>query len=221
MTEKVYQDLRTAIITGKIRSGSRLVESSLASTLEVSRTPVREALQKLTLEGFLYTIPRAGYIVEEMSDHDIHDLFATRTAIEQLAARWALERITPDEIESLKANLRISEEVIKSGVTQKMAELDMEFHRIIYIATRSKTLYRICQNLSDHTLKYRIALIHLPEMAKKTKADHQEIFKAFHARDPERLDRAIQSHLQQARENIVALMERLRQEAFVARDVHA
>lgn len=217
LTEQVYQDLRSAIITGKISGGTRMVASAIASEMDVSRTPVREALQRLAMEGFLFSIPRAGYIVEEMSDHDIRDLFTTRMAIEQLAARWAVDKITPEELERLEENLKMSQEVLISGLTQKMTELDTEFHGIIYKASRSKTLYRICQTLSDHTLKFRIALIHIPEMARRTKEDHQRIYRALASRDPEELNASIEAHLVQAKENITALLERFRQEAFVTR----
>ena len=101
LTERVYRQLRSALITGEIPPGSRLVESTLAREMSVSRTPAREALHKLALEGLLYSIPRAGYIVAEMSDYDIQDLFKTRMAIEQLVARWAQENITPEELQTL------------------------------------------------------------------------------------------------------------------------
>lgn len=216
LTEKVYQDLRLRIITGTISGGARLVESSIASEMQVSRTPVREALHKLTLEGLLYSIPRAGYIVEEMSDADIQDLFDTRMAIEQIAARWAVRKITPQELEQLDMNLKRMDEVLRSGLTKKMSGLDVEFHNIIYRASRSKNLYRICKNLSDYTLKYRMALIHLPEAAEQTKADHRMIYEALASRDADRIDDAVQGHLGHARKNIIELLERIRQESFLA-----
>jgi len=216
LTQRVYKDLRTAIITGKVAGGTRLVESTLAAEMQVSRTPVREALHKLTLEGLLYSIPRAGYIVEEMSDYDIQDLFTTRMIIEQIAARSAIEKITPAELEGLARNLEKTDEVLESGLTEKMAELDMAFHGLIYKATRSKTLYQICQTLSDHTLKYRIALIHLPEIARKTRDGHYKIYDAILSREPSAVNEAIQLHLQLAKKDIQDLLERRRHEEFIS-----
>jgi DNA-binding GntR family transcriptional regulator len=163
LTERVYRDLRHGIVTGTIRGGTRLIETTLASQMDVSRTPVREALHKLALEGFLYSIPRAGYIVEETSDTDIKDLFTTRTAIEQIAVKWAIEKISVEELHRLEKNLQKTDEVIKTGETESMMDLDAEFHEIIYRAARSKSLYRISQTLSDHTLRFRLACIHIPE----------------------------------------------------------
>jgi len=215
LTEKVYQDLRLRIITGRIPGGTRLVESSIASKMHVSRTPVREALHKLTLEGLLYSIPRAGYIVEEMSDADIQDLFDTRTAIEQVAARWAVRKITPQELKQLETNLKHMDKEVRGGDTRKISDLDVEFHNIIYRASRSRNLYRICKNLSDYTLKYRMALIHLPEAAEQTRADHETIHKALASGDEKKIDYAVRDHLGHARKNIIELLERVRQESFL------
>jgi DNA-binding GntR family transcriptional regulator len=218
LTQRVYKDLRTAILTGKIAGGTRLVESALAADMQVSRTPIREALHKLALEGLLYSIPRAGYIVEEMSDYDIQDLFTTRMNIEQIAARLAMEKITEEELKRLALNIEKTDGVLESGLTEKMADLDMAFHGIIYEATRSKTLYQICQTLSDHTLKYRIALIHLPEIAKKTRDGHSKIYEAILSKEHSQVDEAIQSHLQLAKKDIKELLERKRHEDFISQN---
>jgi DNA-binding GntR family transcriptional regulator len=218
LTQRVYKDLRTAILTGKIAGGTRLVESTLAADMQVSRTPIREALHKLALEGLLYSIPRAGYIVEEMSDYDIQDLFTTRMNIEQIAARLAMEKISEEELKQLALNIKKTDAVLESGLTEKMADLDMAFHGIIYKATRSKTLYQICQTLSDHTLKYRIALIHLPEIAQKTRDGHSKIYEAILSKEPSRVDEAIQSHLRLAKRDIKELLERKRHEDFISQN---
>ena len=219
LTQRVYKNLRTAILSGKIAGGTRLVESTLAADMQVSRTPIREALHKLALEGLLYSIPRAGYIVEEMSDYDIQDLFTTRMIIEQIAARLAMEKITEEELKRLALNIKKTDEVLESGLTEKMADLDMAFHGILYKATRSKTLYQICQTLSDHTLKYRIALIHLPEIAQKTRDGHSKIYKAILSKEPSQVDEAIQSHLQLAKRDIKELLERKRHEDFISQNL--
>ena len=216
LTERVYQDLRSAIIMGRIPGGTRLVESGLASEMSVSRTPVREALHKLALEGLLYSIPRAGYIVEEMSDHDVQDLFDVRIKIEQMAVRMAIDKITREELEQLASNLEKTDAVLEDGKRDQMAELDTDFHGIIYRAARSKTLYRICRTLSDHTLKYRIALIDKPEMSRKTRDGHYEIYHALASRDPVRADAAINSHLKLAKTDIVELMRRTREQSFLS-----
>lgn len=216
LTDRVYRQLRAAIITGKISGGTRLVESNLAADMQVSRTPVREALHKLALEGLLYSIPRAGYIVEEMSEYDIQDLFEVRIKIEQMAAGMAIEKITPAELAQLASNLEQTDAVLESGETHRMAALDTEFHGVIYRAARSRTLYRICQTISDHTLKYRMALIHLPEIACKTRDGHARIVEAILSKKPDLVAEAIQSHLQLAQADISDLLRRTREDAFLS-----
>ena len=217
LTDRIYEKLREAIITGKIEGGSRLVESALAEELKVSRTPVREALHRLAVEGFLYSVPRSGYIVNEMSDYEIEDLFTTRLAIEKLAADLALERMSPVELEQMELNLKMTDEKIKQGQTEDLTELDIEFHGIIYKASRSKSLYLICQSLSDHSLKYRIALIHISEFAEKTRHGHYEIFKAFLKKDKQKLEESLQDHLELAKKDILKMIERTRQEMFFSK----
>ena len=215
LTERVYQHLRLSVITGKIPTGTRLVESTLAAEMSVSRTPVREALHKLALEGLLYSIPRAGYIVEAMSDHDIQDLFTTRSAIELVAAKWALAKITQMEIERLEINITKTESAIENQTTEKMMDLDTEFHQIIYKACRSKSLYQICQSLSDHTLKYRLACIHIPEIAQRARDGHKKIYLAFRDRNAEKLDQAIETHLNIVKDDILNYLDVVRQESFL------
>ena len=220
LTNRVYKNLRTDILTGKIKGGARLVESNLATDMQVSRTPVREALHKLALEGLLYSIPRAGYIVEEMSDNDIQDLFSTRITIEQMAARMAVENITENELRQLADNLKRTDEALEIGLTDKMTDLDMEFHGALYKATRSKSMYQICQTLNEHTLRYRIALIHIPEMARKTSVGHRRIYESILSRDASKVDETIKAHLELAKEDIVDLLERQRQESFISQDLN-
>lgn len=215
LTDRVYRDLRHGIITGVISSGTRLVETSLASQMKVSRTPVREALHKLALEGFLYSIPRAGYIVEETSEADIKDLFATRTAIEQIAVKWAIEKITDEELQRLEVNLRKTDDAINTGTTESMMDLDAEFHQTIYRAARSKTLYKISQTLSDHTLRFRIACIHVPEIAVRARQGHTEIFKALKTRNASLAEKAVKDHLDIVINDILNHLEKLRQDSFV------
>lgn len=213
-TEWVYNELRHSVIVGKIPSGAQLFETTLAAEMEVSRTPIREALHKLAAEGLVQAIPRAGYIVESLSEADIHDLFATRIAIEQISARWALNHITPRELELLELNLDQTDRIISAGQTYKMIDLDREFHLIIGQAARSKKMYQIHQLLSDQTLKFRIACIHLPDVAKRAGEGHRGIADAIRAGDAATVDEAIRLHLEQAKKDILEYLERARLESL-------
>lgn len=209
--DRVYNDLRMAILTGKISPGMRLVESTLAKEMGVSRTPVREALHKLNLENLVHSIPRVGYMVNDISEYDIEDLFATRTAIEQLAAKWAIEKINAEELGRLEKNLRKTDQILENGSTKKMIDLDTEFHEIICKASRSRRIYQISQILREHMLKLRMACLHIPEIAKKARDGHFEIFNAVKAKDPKMLDEAVFSHMRETKKDIIDYMRRLRE----------
>jgi DNA-binding GntR family transcriptional regulator len=212
--EKIYDDIRTAILTGKIPSGTRLVESVLAEKMGVSRTPIREALHKLDLEDLIYSIPRVGYIVKEMTEYDIEDLFATRTAIEQLAARWAIEKITIEELEKIEKNIRKTDQILKDGNTNKMIGLDTEFHEIICKASRSKRLYQVSQNLREHMLRFRMACLHYVEIAKRARNGHYKIFQAMKSKDSKRLDEAVLSHMAETKRDIQDYLKGLHDHVF-------
>lgn len=218
LTHKVYKKLRFDVITGKIPEGSRLVESIIAEEMKVSRTPVREALQKLSSEGLLFPIPRAGYIVEENSEDDIYDLFNTRKSIEQLAAKRAIDRITNDEMESLKLNLKKTDEILKNSQTKQMIQLDIEFHHTIYKAARSKKLYQICITLSENTLKYRNACIHIPDIAQKAAEGHRRIYEAIRQKNLQMLNESIEHHITVTLKDIIAFVKRAKQESFMKSD---
>jgi DNA-binding GntR family transcriptional regulator len=204
----VYNQLRTMILSGKIEAGRRLVEAAIAAELGVSRTPVREALHKLGLESLVQSIPRVGYIVNDLSEYDIEDLFTTRAAIEQLVAGRALEKITPDELDKLERNLGKTDQVLKAGLTKKMIDLDSEFHEMICKASRSKRLYQIAQMLREHMLKFRKSCLHIPDIAERARDDHYEIFRALQAKDRARLNQAMVSHMDNTKKDILAYMRR-------------
>lgn len=209
-SDQIFRELRMDILTGKIPGGTRLAESSLAKEKGVSRTPVREALQQLVKEELLYAIPRAGYVVEKLSERDIIDLFETRRSIELVAGLTAIKTISDNEIDALELNLEKTRQAIQEETWKKMIRLDTDFHDIIYKAARNKYLYRICVNLSDYTLKFRQAVIIVPEVAQRAERDHFMIYEALKARDHGRLEHALKSHLDVVKKDILGYLDKLR-----------
>jgi DNA-binding GntR family transcriptional regulator len=202
------------VLSGKIEAGKRLVETALATEMGVSRTPVREALHKLGLENLVRPVARMGYIVNDLSEYDIEDLFATRAAIEQLAAGYALERITPDDLGKIEKNLAKTDQILRTGRTKKMIDLDTEFHDIICRASGSKRLYQIAQMLREHMLRFRNSCLHLPQIATKARDDHREIFTAIKLKDPKKLNRAMSAHMKNTKRDILDYVRRLRTQSL-------
>ena len=206
VTQRIFEKIRMAILTGEIQSGERLVELDLAAKMQSSRTPVREALQKIASEGLIYSIPRAGYIVGEISETDLEEIFEARIAIEQAAARLALVHITPDEIKMMKGNIEGSEKTIKSGLKDQMVNFDTEFHDILCGASRNKRLIQFSQTLRDHLLRYRMIALRIPRMAKGATAEHKQIFRALQAKDSKKLEETIHYHLERSKEHILTCL---------------
>lgn len=204
--QRIYEKIRLAILTGEIPAGERLVELDLAAKMNSSRTPVREALQKIASEGLIYAIPRVGYIVGEMSESDLQDIFEARLAVEQGAAKLALERITPEELGELEMSVKNSQESVKRGVKDQMISFDTEFHEILCRASRNKRLIQFGQMLRDHLLKYRMIGLRIPEMAKGAVEEHIQIFKALQSKHPGELECSISEHLERSKQNCLTFL---------------
>lgn len=211
---KVYTSLRNDIITGKISGGTRITENEVAASLDVSRTPVREALQKLAQERFLVAIPKAGYMVEDLSDDAIQDLFTTRQEIDQIAVKKAIDFITVEELKQLDDNLEKTSALIKSGKGQDITDLDSEFHNIIYAATRSKSLYRICKNLNDITAKYRHGLNLSSTLWNEMLSLHINIYQALISKDKNTAEKAVLAHGEKTKKHLLNVMKKIRSDSF-------
>ncbi len=202
LREKVYRAVRENILNGKIPQGVRIVESRLAKEIGVSRTPVREALHMLEMEGLLEAIPRVGYTVKGIDWDEVEEICEIRKVNEALACKWAIDKITDKQILALEKNLRSSEEVLKKGKLDGIIELDAEFHEIIVKASGSARLMELCQLLRRHMLRYRIEAMYLPEGVTRTIEGHKRIFECIKKGDKQAVVNAVYAHLDQARDDI-------------------
>ena len=218
LKEKVYKTLRYDILTGKILGGAHITESSIAKQLDVSRTPVREALQRLTQEKLITSLPKAGYIIEDMSNDDIQDIFSARFDIEALVTRKATQYITDSELKMMGENIKMAKACITANDLRKMTDLDIEFHSIIYRASRSKTFYRICKNLSDLTMKYRHALNLRADIWNAAIENHMAIYEALLAKDKNRAAKAVLLHAEQVKSQLLTIMKKIRSDSFFRDD---
>ena len=155
LREVVCETLREAIRSGVLKPGERLMEIQLADELGVSRTPVREAMRKLELEGYVIMLPRRGTYVANISIRDINEVFEIRTTLDALASGLAAERITEEELEQLERLLVSIGENIETRNMKKVVEDDMEFHDILYKASRNQRLVGIISNLREQMTRFR------------------------------------------------------------------
>ncbi len=207
LRELVFESLREAIITGRLSPGERLMEIQMAEEMGVSRTPVREAIRKLELEGLVVMLPRKGAYVAGLSLKDITDVFEIRGALEGLAAELAAERITDEELEGLERYLvKISEES-ETGDLSKVVETDTDFHSLIYGASRNQRLSQIINNLREQIQRFRKASLSYPGRVKVAVEEHRKIVEAISSRDGELARKLAYEHIENAENSMMSMFQ--------------
>jgi len=201
--ERVYSQLRKAVLYGKIPTNERLIETELASQLGTSRTPVREALHKLELENLVSSIPRVGYVVKGLSEEDINDICEIRSAIEGLAVKRAISQITEKNLERLRRNIEESQQAVHRKRLEKMVVLDTEFHDILCQSSGSKRIHELSQSLREYMLKFRMECLRVPDIASKAVLAHERIYKAICKQDLIQAQKYVDDHLREVKEDII------------------
>lgn len=206
LREVVFDTLREAIISGLLRPGERLMEIQLAEELGVSRTPIREAIRKLELEGFVVMVPRKGAYVAGISLKDIADVFEVRASLESLAAGLAAERITDEELEELERILVRKGEIIEHGDVTDYVNADTEFHDKLYRASRNQRLLQILSNLQDEIHRFRSVSLAYPGRMKEALEEHRKIVEAVADRNIARAQALAWEHIEKAENGLVEVV---------------
>lgn len=201
--KKVYEYLRERLLRGEIPPNEHLIEAKIAREIGTSRTPVREALHSLEIEGLIKSIPRVGYIVRPISEEEVEEICEIRAVIEILATRWAIAKAKPKVVEELEENIRLSEKEASSEKPRAFIERDAQFHEIIAKHSGSQRLLELSQTLRRHMLRYRIESIYSIDNVLRAIEGHKGILEAIRRADPEEVNRAIQHHLQQSKKDIL------------------
>ena len=203
LREVVCETLRQAIRDGVFKPGERLMEVPLAEELGVSRTPVREAIRKLELEGFVVMIPHRGTYVADISLKDVTQVFEIRSALEELAAQLAAERITPDEIEFLERMLVEIGTFMEEKNMDKVVEADINFHEVLYKASRNERLVEIIHNLREQTLRFRTMSMNQPGRLVKTWEEHRLLVEAIADRNPAQARKIARIHMEHSEQALL------------------
>ena len=190
-------------MNGEIPPRQHLVEARIAKEIGTSRTPIREALHSLELEGLIESIPRVGYVVKAINEDEVEEICEIRVAIEGVGARWAMEKAPQRLIEGLRKNISMSEEKAAQGNPKAFVELDAQFHEIIARLSGSKRLQELGQTLRRHMLRYRIQSIYLTENVSRAIQGHKGILEAIEKGNLEEVSRAIKYHLEQSKKDIL------------------
>lgn len=203
LRDVVFNTLRQAILRGELKPGERLMEIALSNRLGVSRTPVREAIRMLEQEGLVIMVPRKGAQVAQITEQDLNDVLEVRLGLEELAVRFACERITDEELKELEQALQGFERVMAEADLGALAEADVKFHEIIYAATHNERLVQIINNIREQMYRYRIEYLKDVESRKRLVEEHYAIWAALKNRDKECAVRQICGHILNQQEAIL------------------
>lgn len=203
LREVVFESLREAIINGNLRPGERLMEVQLAEELGVSRTPVREAIRKLEIEGLVVMLARRGAYVAGISVKDIADVFEVRAALEALAASLAAERITDEELEDLERSLVGISGVSDAQDINVIVAQDTHFHDVIYRASRNNRLMLIISHLQDQLQRFRITTLSRPGRTREAVEEHKKIVEAISERNSELSGQLAREHIENAESSML------------------
>ena len=212
LREVVCESLREAIRKGILKPGERIMEIQLAEELGVSRTPVREAIRKLELEGYVVMMPRRGTYVANMSIRDINEIFEIRTALESLSNGLAAEHITDEELEHLQRLLVIIGGYIKEGNMEKIVETDIEFHDLMYHAARNQRLVGIISNLRDQLTRFRTLSMSYPGRLEATLDEHKAIVEAIANGDRKLASKAAGKHMENSEKTLLKAMDAMKEQ---------
>ena len=196
LRDVVFNTLRQAILRGELKPGERLMEIQLANKLGVSRTPIREAIRKLELEGLVLMIPRKGAEVAEITEKSLKDVLEIRRALEDLAVRLACEKITNEELKELKKAGEEFKKVLKSQDITEVAEADVRFHDVIYMATDNPKLIQFLNNFREQMYRFRVEYLKKDEVRPQLLAEHDEIIKYITDGNKEEASRVVTRHIE-------------------------
>ena len=204
LRDVVFNTLRQAILKGELKPGERLMEIQLAERLGVSRTPVREAIRKLELEGLVLMIPRRGAEVAEITIKDLEDVLEVRAALEELAIKDACMHITEEQLEELDiANQEFLRVIERGGNLLEATKADIDFHEIIYAATYNKRLLQILHNLREQIYRYRMEYLKDKTSHERLVKEHNDIIAALAKHDKEEATEVVWNHIDNQRDSII------------------
>lgn len=206
LRDLVFEQLREAILVGLLRPGERLMEIQLAEQMGVSRTPVREALRKLELEGLVVMVPRKGAYVADLSVKDIAEVFEIRAALEGLAASLAALRATQEELDQLERHLHQIAECLATGRIQEGIQADVAFHDALFSAARNGRLKQLGANLREQVMRFRVRTMSQPARMRVAIEEHRAIVEAIAARDPELARQRAEEHIESAENSLMELI---------------
>lgn len=203
LRDVVFNTLRQAILTGDLKPGERLMEIHLADKLGVSRTPIREAIRKLELEGLVTMIPRRGAEVAQITEKSMMDVLEVRRTMDALCAELACVRISEEAVEALGRACEDFEKAVAGKDIKVIAKADVAFHDIIVQATGNLRLVQLINNLSEQMYRYRFEYLKDISCHQSLIAEHRAILESIIKKDKDAASQAAKLHIDNQEKSII------------------
>lgn len=199
-SDVAYEEIKNRIIKGIYKPGESLNERNISSDFGISRTPVREALQKLSLEGWIINEPYKKNQVREFNLDYIIEAQKVRSVLEVLAFKEASEKFTDDDLENLKNITKRQQEALDYD---EFIKIDREFHEYVYAKTENTLLISLMENINDIVRYFGLIAINLPNRNKETLEEHLNILKALELKDIKKIAKAVEIHMENTTNAII------------------
>lgn len=203
LRDVVCNTLRRAILLGELKPGERLMEIHLADRLGVSRTPIREAIRKLELEGLVTMVPRKGAEVAQITEKSMNDVLEVRRALDALCAELACDRITAEGLETLRLACESFESAVRTADAKEIAHADVALHDIIVRATGNQRLIQLVNNLSEQMYRYRFEYIKDTSQHETLVEEHRIIYQSIVNKDKRTAAEAAKTHIDNQEKAII------------------
>ncbi len=202
LREHVYTGVKNAIISGDFQPGKRLIEERLAADMVTSRTPVREAIQKLEKEGLIFRLPRGGFAVKAVTEAEVEEVLGLRSVLEGYAGFLATSRITEAEMKQLENIIAQEDECLANLNVEEFIRLDGEFHDVLYKAAKNVRLYALLHDLRDYMYRYRVIILRYQRKPQLAVQDHKQMVASMKAKSPRQVEKLVRKHVSRGREII-------------------
>lgn len=197
--DKVYAYLKDAILRGEYKAGDRLVERVLAEKLNISRTPIREALFRLETQRFVRTVPRKGVVVNEITQAEILEVFMILASLESLAARLAAQKVNGGIIAEIDQLIAEMEEALNNGGGDEV-ELNVKYNELIGRASGNPKLHEMLVDLKDYVRAFSNLSSALPGRTKAALREHQDVLSAIRSGEADLAENFTRIHLEKSRQ---------------------
>ena len=207
LRDMVFDVLMNAIMLGQLSPGERLLEVQLAEEMGVSRTPVREAIRRLELEGFVVMVPRKGAYVAGLSVADVEAVFEIRTALETLAVRLAAQRMEAEDFRQLDELAAKMKDTWQEGNVENWVTLDASFHELLYKFSRNERLVQMMNNIMEQLSRYRIISLANKEVRHNSLSEHEAVMDALRRHDSEAAAEAAAQHIINTKQSLIDILQ--------------